>query len=184
MTPILLQPPAEEPVALAEARAFVRLDDTAEDGLLAALVTSARVTVEAVSGLALVSQTWRFVLEAWPGAGVLRLPMAPVDSVLSVRGRDMAGAELAVPEGVVSPAATVERDALYFDRLAAPPRAVEVDVRLGFGGADDVPGPLRQAIRLLVAHWFENRGDEPVAHKPPLPPEVVALLAPWRRTRL
>ncbi len=73
MTPILLQPPAEEPVALAEARAFVRLDDTAEDGLLAALVTSARLTVEAVSGLALVSQTWRFVLEAWPGAGVLRL---------------------------------------------------------------------------------------------------------------
>ena len=184
MTPILLEPPAEEPVPLDEAKAFLRLDDTAEDGLLAALVTSARLTVEAVSGLALVSQTWRFVLGTWPGAGVLRLPMAPVDAVLAVHGRDAGGAPLALPDGIVAPAATVERDALLFGRLAAPPAAVEVDVRLGYGGADDVPGPLRQAVRLLTAHWFENRGDAPVAGKPPLPPDVVALLTPWRRMRL
>src|SRR5260221_1862426 len=36
---------------------------------------------------------------------------------------------------------------------------IELDVELGFGPlATDVPDALRHAIRLLVAHWYENRG--------------------------
>src|SRR5665647_77528 len=41
-------------------------------------------------------------------------------------------------------------------RLAA---GIELDVTVGYGAAAvDVPEPLRQAIRLLVGHWYENRG--------------------------
>ena len=50
MTPIALTPPAQEPVSLAEARAFLRLDQTEEDDLLATLITAARLMVEATSG--------------------------------------------------------------------------------------------------------------------------------------
>jgi len=44
-----------------------------------------------------------------------------------------------------------------------------------------VPEPLRQAIRLLVAHWYENRGliasgGEVAA----LPQSAAALIAPYR----
>ena len=46
--------------------------------------------------------------------------------------------------------------------LPAPGRAlagIEIDVEAGYGDAPaDVPQPLRQAIELLVAHWYENRG--------------------------
>lgn len=57
MTPLALTPPAEEPLSLAEARAFLRLDETAEDNLLATLITAARLMVEAASGRLLVDQT-------------------------------------------------------------------------------------------------------------------------------
>lgn len=53
--------------------------------------------------------------------------------------------------------------------IAAPPFAlpapgrifagIEVDVVCGYGDdRDDVPAPLRQAVKHLVAHWYDNRG--------------------------
>jgi uncharacterized phiE125 gp8 family phage protein len=50
------------------------------------------------------------------------------------------------------------------------------------GTAEAVPAGLRLAIKILVAHWFENRGD--VAGEQILPPEAFALVAPFRRARL
>jgi hypothetical protein len=41
---------------------------------------------------------------------------------------------------------------------------------------------LKLAIKLLVAHWFENRGD--VAGEQILPPDALALVAPFQRLRL
>ncbi|MGE5260788.1 MAG: head-tail connector protein [Actinomycetota bacterium] len=36
--------------------------------------------------------------------------------------------------------------------------AFEIAFTAGYGGAaDDVPGPIKQALKLLVAHWFERR---------------------------
>ena len=44
-----------------------------------------------------------------------------------------------------------------------------------------MPEPLRQAIRLLVAHWYENRGLIAVGHEiAVLPQTVAALIAPYR----
>jgi uncharacterized phiE125 gp8 family phage protein len=68
-------------------------------------------------------------------------------------------------------------------RLAA---GIELDVVVGFGDAAiDVPEPLRQAIRLLVAHWYENRGVAAIGHAVAmLPATVAALLAPYRMLSL
>jgi uncharacterized phiE125 gp8 family phage protein len=41
MNPILIDGPAVEPVALADMRAFLRLDDAAEDDLVTALIGTA-----------------------------------------------------------------------------------------------------------------------------------------------
>jgi uncharacterized phiE125 gp8 family phage protein len=45
-----------------------------------------------------------------------------------------------------------------------------------------VPDPLRLAMKIMVAYWFENRGD--VAGAQSLPPDALALVAPFRRARL
>jgi len=61
---------------------------------------------------------------------------------------------------------------------------IEIDIRLGYGEfAVDVPETIRLAIRRLVTLWYENRGDrsDPQAG---LPPQIRALLRPFRRVRL
>ena len=62
----------------------------------------------------------------------------------------------------------------------------EIDFTVGYGPSGlDVPQPLRQAIRLLVTHWFENRsaatlGDAAIA----MPLGYRELVAPYRRMAL
>jgi uncharacterized phiE125 gp8 family phage protein len=77
-------------------------------------------------------------------------------------------------------------------RTAAPPApgrsasGIEIAFSAGYGDAGtDVPAPIRQALVLLVAHWFENR--EPLradAAQAEIPHMVSTLLAPYRGRRL
>jgi uncharacterized phiE125 gp8 family phage protein len=59
---------------------------------------------------------------------------------------------------------------------------IELDVELGYGAtASDVPDALRHAIRMLVAHWYENRGLAAIgASTAMLPGGLGALIAPYR----
>ena len=83
MTLILTAGPVEEPVTLAEARAFIRLDDTSEDMLVTALVTAARATLEAETRRAFVTQQWRLLLDRLPEEAII-LPLAPVSAVAAI----------------------------------------------------------------------------------------------------
>lgn len=58
-----------EPVTLAEAKAFCRVDLSDEDALLTSLIVAARRYVEKQTGLALMTQSWTAVLDKWPDGG-------------------------------------------------------------------------------------------------------------------
>ncbi|MCB5176284.1 head-tail connector protein [Microvirga lenta] len=186
MTPILVEGPAVEPVSLPEMKLHLRVDGDAEDELIGGLVTAARLTVEAASRRVLVSQRWRVVLDRWPENGTLMLPLSPIIAVENVSVRDSSGTETEIAP-----------DRIEADTLSDPPRlavlpppqsplarnGIAVTVRAGFGPApEDVPATLRLAVRMLVARWFENRGD--MTGEQTLPPEALALVAPFRRARL
>jgi len=91
MTPLALAPPTAEPVTLAEARQFLRLDQTEEDDLLATLITAARLMIEAGAGRCLIEQRWRVVLDRWPADGAIRLPLSPVMRIEAARLRPISG---------------------------------------------------------------------------------------------
>lgn len=186
----LNSPPAVEPLTLAEAKAHLRIDETAEDTYVTALIVSARVRIEVETRRALVTQVWTQTLDRWPADGVVGLRIAPVQTVTSVTVRDASGTPQAVDAG-----------AYALDGDGAPPRllinapvpspatlpaGVAITFAAGYGdAAADVPADIRQAMLLLVADWFEHRdplfGASDAAR---LPPPVAAILAPYRMVHL
>lgn len=175
MTRVLATPPADEPVSLAEAKAHLRLTQNDEDGMISRLIVAARRLVEAQTGLVLMRQGWTVSLARWPEDGTIRLPLAPLLSIDAVtaggvaldasrRDADTAAGEIRLPRGAIVPAGTIA-----------------VSLTAGFGAASDVPAPIRQALLMILAHLYEQRGTE---HPPPLPLTLRALLAPYREVRL
>ena len=63
---------------------------------------------------------------------------------------------------------------------------VKITFTAGYGdAAGDVPEPLRQALLLLVAHWYERREPVVLGETAIQVPETVqSLLLPYRRVRL
>lgn len=192
MTLILVTPPAAEPVTRADAKAFLKVEHDDEDTLIDTLIAAARLHVEAAVRRVLVAQGWRLVLDGWPAQGVrgrfVEIPLSPVSAIDAVTVYDANG----VPS-VLDPSAYVADISSYPARLlvrdAVSPGAafngVEIDFTAGYGAAADVPAPLAQAIRQLVAHWFETR--EPVAFGATasgVPDTVAALVAPYRAVSL
>ncbi len=59
----LLSGPASEPISLAEAKTFLRVDHDDEDDFLSSLITTSRLQVEAAMGLSLVTQQWTLYLD-------------------------------------------------------------------------------------------------------------------------
>lgn len=185
MSLLLLAAPAAEPVTLAEGKAFLKVETDEDDLVVQSLLVAARLHVEAATRRFLVTQTWRCGFDALPASGVLRLPLAPVQSVVAVRLVDAPGAAvgLALADWTADLAASPP-----CVRLGARPvglGAAEVDVVAGYGLPAAVPEPLRQAIRVLAATWYEGRAFIATgAAELPVPAPVLALLAPYRTKAL
>ena len=166
MSSILLDAPAGEPVSLAEAKLFLRVEHDDDDDIIAALIAGARIHVEAQTRRALITQTWRLVRDVWPATGCMRGPAGAAARARLRRGvHDSDGTTLALDVATISRRHSSGAGACWRSRVARRPRpggtvgGIEIDIEVGYGDASrDVPEPLRQAIRLLVAHWYENRG--------------------------
>jgi uncharacterized phiE125 gp8 family phage protein len=187
MTAALITPPALEPVSLTDAKAHLRIDTSDDDALISAAITAARVHVEAKTRRVLIEQGWRVYLDAWPKQRIVPVPVAPLLAVDSLTVYDPTGDPI-----------VVDTDDYEVDTVSVPGRlflsspvpvlvgravnGIEIDVTAGYGTTSiDVPAPLRQAIMMLVAHWYEHRGA--VGHDlareiPPL--GFDALVAPYR----
>lgn len=192
MTAYLLAGPAVEPVTLAEAKAWLRLDDSDEDTLVTTLVTAARLHVEAVTGLALITQSWRLVRDGWPLDGTVRLPVSPLQSLTSITTYDAEGTATTLAlDGVLTdaagnPAAVILPAGFGAGTVLRPRQGIEIDYVAGFGddGAS-VPAPLRQALLTLLAYWFENRDAVVMAGAGSIIPQNFDLMvAPHRAVRL
>lgn len=186
----LIAGPAVEPVSVAEAKAHMRIDGNAEDGFIASLITTSRLHVEAALGLALVTQRWLWRFDRWPDEGAVQLPLRPVQSVEAVRILPASGTAATVVsssytlDGAGNPARLMPKAALPGPGVAI--NGIEMEFTAGFGAAAaDVPAPVRQAVLLLVAHWYENREPVAVGAQPvPVPAMVSELLLPFRTVRL
>ncbi len=191
MTLVYLSGPAAEPITLAETKAHLRVDGAAEDALITSLILTSRLHVEAALGLVLMTQGWRLILDRWPKGGMVEIPLRPVQTISAVR--------VLAADGMPT---TLDPTSYFLEGKGLPPRLVavngslpapsrvaagiEIDVTAGFGAsAADVPQPVKQALLLLIAHWFEHRDwIEIGSPETRIPPGVADLIAPYRVPRL
>lgn len=180
----LIAPPASEPVALADAKAHLKVDTTDDDALIIALITAARARAEWHTGRALMTQSWILWLDAWPAERIVEIPLPPLRSVTSVTsyGRDDTASVLDPARYVVDLAAN--RVALRQNSFIPPflrvINAIAIGFTAGYGDVPDVPQGLKTAILELIAFLYEHRGEAPAD----LPVDVQAMLAPYRVLKL
>ncbi|MEA2833493.1 MAG: hypothetical protein QOG66_1695 [Methylobacteriaceae bacterium] len=189
MIPLIVSGPAIEPVALADARKWLKLETGDDDDVVGALITAARLMVEAQTRRMLITQTWRLIYDCWPDTRVVKIPLAPFQSLGAMRVYDADGAAQTVSSSLYYVDSVPDLGRIIF---GAPPQnpgrnaaGIEIDIVVGYGATpESVPELLRQAIRLLVTDWYENRGDAGGDDANPLPSSVRALVAPYQRPRL
>ena len=73
--------PSVEPVATSEAKAFLRVDHSTQDTLIAELVKAARTQVEQDTGRSLINTTWDLTFDEFPASRAITLARLPLVSV-------------------------------------------------------------------------------------------------------
>lgn len=190
MALVLTTPPASEPVSLVEAKAQCRVEISDDDDLIEGLIRSARQWAERFTRRAFITQQWMYVRDDWPqDADWFRIPLPPLQSVESVQYQVADGTlyTLSASDYTVDTISEPGRIALAdgaswpSDDLY-PVNGVRVQFTAGYGNqGSNVPQPIRQAILLLVGHWYENREAVTVgAVAREVPFAVEALLWPYR----
>lgn len=181
----VVTPPALEPVTLAEAKLHLRVDHDDEDTLITALIVAAREQAETFCRRRLIETTLRLDLDRFPVNGApIRLPYPPAISVTSIVYLDQDGVsqtlDAAAYRFIADPmGATIEPEFDYSWPITRQVgAAVQVTFKAGFGTtAASVKPAIKQAMLMLVGHYFENR--EAVAFNAaamPLPLGVESLL--------
>ena len=178
MARTVVTPPAVEPVSLVEAKLHLRVDISDDDNLITALIETAREMVEGIGRRAMITQVWNYILDEFPSSDEIVLPMPPLQSVASIKYKDTAGDESTFSSDdyivntdtepgkvVLAYGASWPSTSLY------PTGAITVQFTAGFGDAStDVPEKYRQAMLLLIGHWYENR--EAIATTGAVPKEI------------
>lgn len=162
----VVTPPAAVAVAVEAARRNSRYDTVDEDARFTELIAAATDYVQKQTDTGLITQTLSWKMDKFPcGAKWLYLPVWPVQSIVSITYKDQDNATQTIGSGSIvlrSQASGRGRIALA-DWAAWPacrdtPDCVNIQFIAGFGSTTaNVPDAFKQAILLLVSHWFENR---------------------------
>lgn len=167
-----LTPPSVQLVPLAEMKAHLRfeLDDELEDTTVTALLKVATETLDGRTGLlgrCLLAQTWLATLDGFPSA--IELPLPPTISVDEVSYDAAGGASTILApsayrvDGIGSEDGARLQPAIgsAWPALASGGGTVRIRFVAGYGAeAGDVPARLREAVKRLVAHLYQHRGDD------------------------
>jgi uncharacterized phiE125 gp8 family phage protein len=188
MTLRLVTAPTAEPITLLEAKNHLRVDHSADDGLIEALIGAAREAIEAETSRSLLSTAWEKRFRKLPLIDdALVLPRAPLLTVSAVTYIDTAGATQTLnpatyvvdaPSGPHAGFASLRQAYnASWPSLQDEPNAVRVAFTAGYAV---VPAALRAALLLVLGELYANREASLVGVTVNENPAVLRLLAPFR----
>lgn len=187
LAPVLVTPPVELPVTLAEAKLHMQVDFADHDTLIDGFLRTATQYMDGWTGIlgrALVTQTWRQDFPCYREAS--RLALKPVASISGIKYLDASNVEQTLPDTVyrvledtIGPYVALKPDQTWPSTYL---RADAVSVTYVAGSTvDQVPRPIKTAIVMLAAHYYERRETASPDALTEIPFGVNVLLAPFRR---
>ncbi len=186
-------PGALNPVPLRELAAHLRLshgfpDDGAEDGLLELYLRNAAAFIERRLSCAMIRRGYELRVASWDRYGYLTLPIGPVSEIDTMNfERPGVVTPLAPADWCLKPGETRQKvtGADHTALRAIPHGALAVlTFSAGYGDTwNDVPDDLRQAVLMMAAHYYDNRGSDSNAANG-IPPDVRAILTQRHPVRL
>ncbi len=162
----LVTGPAVEPLTLDQVKAHLRVTQDREDALIGALIVAARERVELVTGRALITQTWDWILDGFPfDCRPLDLPKGTLQTLVSINYADGIGTTTLWPadqyqvddsnQARLSPAYGLD-----WPCARCQMNAVTIRLAVGYGDAPEaVPQSIQTAMLLMIGWWYENRED-------------------------
>lgn len=189
MTLTRITAPQAELVTLDQLKAHLRVDGADDADYLAGCLQTAVAVLDGDDGelgRALIYQDWRQHFARAPtGAAVIELDISPVEELLAVEFRSEQGPWVALDLAAVR---LFEEQGRFFVEADAWPRVGQhrnpfrVTFRAGYGAAsNDVPAPIRHAVLLLAAHYYEIREPVTMGSAPvEVPRSIDSLIAPYK----
>jgi uncharacterized phiE125 gp8 family phage protein len=163
-------------------------DDGMQDALIESYLRAAMATIEGRIGKIILLRRFKLTLQNWRNLDEQALPVAPVQSLISVTLVAADGALTEVEPARYRLVADMQRPKLVAAGILLPTVPNEGKIELvfdaGFGtdwGA--VPSDLAQAVILLAAEFYENRNDQS-QRSYGLPATVQMLIERWRTVRV
>ena len=161
----LITAPDELAVDLNDAKLHLRVDQSAEDSLISALIHSATSMAEQKTGRAIMPQTWELTLDSFPDA--FELTCIPVASVSSVKYINTAGEQTTLDSALYtldatddfSPARIIPAYGTTWPATREQANAVTVRYVAGYA---EVPEAIKTWIKVMTAAMYENRSAETV----------------------
>ncbi len=148
--------PFQEPVTLEEVKTYLRIVSDQEDDLLRTIISSARASVENITGRALLKQRWRMQLtppyppsfplvKSKTGEVIVTLPFPPLLGVDSVKA-----GEREIPYGV-------EEDRVILSPLLWG-KGLSIDFWAGYGETSaSLPPDLKMAVLMGTRFLYEGQ---------------------------
>lgn len=157
----LVTAPSEEPVSSADAKKHLELSGTDHDTHVAWLIEAARQQWEHDTDSAVIEQTWRLTTDSLQEQ---RFSKRPVSEITSVQYYDSSNAQQTLSSSVYQLDTAENAIRLAVDQswpfTYSRWDAVTYTVKAGkYTTESEVPAIVRQAILLLVGHYFEDRGE-------------------------
>ncbi|WP_143159015.1 head-tail connector protein [Desulfosporosinus lacus] len=160
-----MTPPAAEPVSLPVARAHLRLDTNDDDAYVNSLIIAAREYCETYQNRAYITQTWEMALPSFP-LRTITIPKGRLQTIEQIFYKNAAGiVTTLIPEidyvvshrGILGRVCPPFGKAFPYEHLY-PLDPVVVRFMCGYGDTSEtVPARVKQAMLLLIGHWYENR---------------------------
>lgn len=144
---------------------ILRGGDSTEDTLLSSLITAAREYCEGFQNRAYINQAWELWLDEWPDKDYLEIPKPPLSSITSIKYYDVDDTEYTLDSSsyyvdVISEPGWVVLNNGYSwpSTTLRPANGVCITFVAGYGASSSyVPAKVRQAMLLLIGHYYEHR---------------------------